>query len=182
MSGCLLSWIKTWLLQNVMGFKWFKSPLRISDSQVVSKNIHWQTCSACQNLYLNLLTLRLMETCYNSRKYAFPASLNRHLTPDMTFFPSRTSSCFLFFALGVFFFGRCGACLVPSSSFPSVFTLFSLVSSFCVSCQYRAADWERKINSVQLAAETLRRGQVLSYLFTGAPPRQSCSPALAAWC
>lgn len=54
MSGCLLFWIKTWLLQNIMGFKWFKSPLRISDSRVVSKNIDWQTCWTCQNLYLNL--------------------------------------------------------------------------------------------------------------------------------
>lgn len=100
------------------------------------------------------------------RKYVFPASLksvtNRHLTPDRTFFPSlRTFSCFLFFAFGVFFFCRCGACLVPFPSFPFVFTLFSPVSSFCVSCQYRAADWERGNNSVQLAAGTLRTGFIL---------------------
>lgn len=32
MSGCILFWIKTSLLQNIMGFKWLKSPLRMSDS------------------------------------------------------------------------------------------------------------------------------------------------------
>lgn len=106
-----------------------------------------------------------METCYCSEN-VFPASLksvtNRHLTPDMTAFPSlRTSSCFLFSAFGVSFFCRCGACLVPSPSFPFVFTLFSPVSSFCGSSQYRTADWDREINSVQLAAGTLRTGFIL---------------------
>lgn len=80
MSGCLLFWIKTWLLQNIIGFKWFKSPLRISDSQVVSKNIDWQTCSTCQNLCLNLLTLRLMETCHNSENMCFPQHQNQWQT------------------------------------------------------------------------------------------------------
>lgn len=62
---------------------------------------------------------------------------DRQRTPDMTFFPSvGTSSCFLFFAFGVFLFCRFDARLLFSTTFS---TVLSFVWPFSASSQYRAA-------------------------------------------